>query len=101
MAIENAVEFISRITNAGMIFTGEFSHELLRDYGAGPSHVMPTAGTARFNSGLGTHSFLKIMPVVSIDSNNSHELGNAACLIARVEGLTGHAVAGEIRFELN
>ena len=101
LAIENPVEFISRITNAGMVFTGELSHEVLGDYGAGPSHVMPTAGTARFNSGLGTHSFLKIMPVVSIDSNNSHELGNAASLIAREEGLTGHAEAAEIRFELN
>ncbi len=101
LAIENPKNFISRITNAGMIFTGELSHEVLGDYGAGPSHVMPTAGTARFSSGLGTHSFLKVMPVVSIDSNNSYELGNAASLIAREEGLTGHAEAAEIRFELN
>ena len=101
LAIENPKTFIPRITNAGMVFIGELSHEVLGDYGAGPSHVMPTAGTARFNSGLGTHSFLKVMPVVSIDSNNSYEIGNAASLIAREEGLTGHAEAAEIRFELN
>ena len=101
LAIENPKTFIPRITNAGMVFIGELSHEVLGDYGAGPSHVMPTAGTARFNSGLGTHSFLKVMPVVSIDSNNSYDIGNAASLIAREEGLTGHAEAAEIRFELN
>ena len=101
LAIENPKTFIPRITNAGMVFIGELSHEVLGDYGAGPSHVMPTAGTARFNSGLGTHSFLKVMPVVSIDSNKSYEIGNAASLIAREEGLTGHAEAAEIRFELN
>jgi histidinol dehydrogenase len=101
LAIEDPTTFIPRITNAGMVFIGELSHEVLGDYGAGPSHVMPTAGTARFNSGLGTHSFLKVMPVVSIDSNNSSEIGNAASLIAREEGLTGHAEAAEIRFELN
>lgn len=101
LAVVDPENFIPCITNAGMIFTGELSHEVLGDYGAGPSHVMPTAGTARFNSGLGTHSFLKIIPVVSIDSDNSSDIGNAASLIAREEGLTAHAEAAEIRFELN
>ena len=84
-----------------MIFVGELSHEVLGDYGAGPSHVMPTAGTARFNSGLGVQSFLKTIPVVTIDSENSSKLGDVASVIAREEGLTGHAEAAEIRIELN
>ena len=61
---------------------------------------MPTAGTARFNSGLGVHSFVKISPVVGLDESVSRELAKAASVIARAEGLTGHAEAAEIREEL-
>ena len=101
IATNDPEKLVPAIKNAGMIFVGELSHEVLGDYGAGPSHVMPTAGTARFNSGLGVQNFLKTMPVVTIDSENSSKLGDVASVIAREEGLTGHAEAAEIRIELN
>ena len=71
LAVKDPEQLISKVTNAGMVFTGEFSHEVLGDYGAGPSHVMPTAGTARFNGGLGVFTFLKPMPVVSLSKEDA------------------------------
>ncbi len=91
----------AKIRNAGAIFAGEFSHEVLGDYVAGPSHVMPTGGTARFGSGLNVRTFVKISPIVALDDASSLELGRAAAAIGRAEGLTAHAEAAEIREELN
>ena len=91
---------VEKVRNAGAIFLGEFSHEVLGDYIAGPSHVMPTGGTARFNSGLGVHSFVKVSPIVALSDVVSGEIAKAASLIARAEGLTAHAEAAEIREEL-
>ena len=91
---------LGRVRNAGAVFLGEFSHEVLGDYVAGPSHVMPTGGTARFSSGLGVHSFVKISPVVALDDDASRDLARAAALIARAEGFTAHAQAAEVRQEL-
>ena len=89
-----------RVRNAGVVFLGEFSHEVLGDYVAGPSHVMPTGGTARFGSGIGVRTFLKSTPVVALDDATSAALTEAASLIGRAEGFTGHAEAAEIRDEL-
>jgi histidinol dehydrogenase len=69
------------------------------DYVAGPSHVMPTGGTARFNSALSVHHFLKTMPVVGLKPSKYPELARAAAVIARAEGMTGHARAVEIRLD--
>ena len=91
---------VEAVRNAGAVFLGEFSHEVLGDYVAGPSHVMPTAGTARFNSGLGVHSFVKFSPIVALGDDVPAELTRAAAAIARAEGLTAHAEAAEIREEL-
>ena len=91
---------LGKVRNAGAVFMGEFSHEVLGDYVAGPSHVMPTSGTARFNSGLGIHSFVKTSPVVALDDSVSSELGKVASIIARAEGFTAHAEAAEVRDEL-
>ena len=91
---------LDRVRNAGAVFLGEFSHEVLGDYVAGPSHVMPTGGTARFGSGIGVHSFVKISPVVAVDEAVSQALSRAASLVARAEGLTAHAEAAEVRDEL-
>lgn len=91
---------VEKVRNAGAVFLGEFSHEVLGDYIAGPSHVMPTGGTARFSSGLGVHSFVKVSPVVALSDAVSVEIAKAASLIARAEGLTAHAEAAEIREEL-
>ena len=100
LMVEDARAHVGKITSAGAIFAGELSHEVLGDYVAGPSHVMPTGGTARFGSGLNVRSFLKISPVVALDDEQSLELGRAAATIGRAEGLTAHAEAAEIREEL-
>ena len=93
-------DYLGSVRNAGAVFLGELSHEVLGDYVAGPSHVMPTAGTARFSSGLGVHSFLKISPIVAVSDATSRDISGAASVIARAEGLTAHAEAAEIREEL-
>ncbi len=100
LMVEDARDHVDSITSAGAIFAGELSHEVLGDYVAGPSHVMPTGGTARFGSGLNVRSFLKVSPVVALDDEQSLELGRAAATIGRAEGLTAHAEAAEIREEL-
>ena len=87
--------------NAGALFIGEFSHEVLGDYVAGPSHVMPTSGAARFNSGVGVQSFLKTIPIIALEPDESLALSQTAAVIARAEGLTAHAEAAEIRLELS
>ena len=94
-------KYINKIRNAGAIFIGEHSHEVMGDYVAGPSHVMPTSGTAKFNSGLNVNTFLKFSPVVKINKSNSKILSNVAATIAKAEGLDGHAEAAEIRNEID
>ena len=88
-----------RVKNAGGLFLGEFSPEVMGDYIAGPSHVMPTGGTARFSSALSVHQFLRTMPVVGLSRQDFRDLGSAAVQIAMAEGLPGHAEA--IRIRLN
>ncbi len=100
LMMNDAWEYLGKVRNAGAVFIGEFSHEVLGDYVAGPSHVMPTAGTARFNSGLGVHSFVKISPVVALSADTSAVISKAASALGRAEGLTAHAEAAEIREEL-
>ena len=100
LMMDDAWQHLGKVQNAGAIFIGDFSHEVLGDYVAGPSHVMPTAGTARFNSGLGVHSFVKISPVVALSGATSVEISKAAAVLGRAEGLTAHAEAAEIREEL-
>ncbi|MXW30211.1 MAG: histidinol dehydrogenase, partial [Chloroflexi bacterium] len=90
---------VGLIRNAGGIFVGETSPEVMGDYAAGPSHVMPTGATARFASSLGVHTFLKHVPVVSLSSETAREIGPAASALARAEGLTAHARAAELRLE--
>ncbi len=82
-----------RIRHAGGIFIGESSPEVIGDYIAGPSHVMPTGGTARFSSPLNVTDFLKITSLVELDEKALKELGPQAAAIANAEGLTAHAKA--------
>jgi histidinol dehydrogenase len=100
LMVSDPWSWVGKVRNAGIVFIGEFSHEVLGDYVAGPSHVMPTGGTARFNSGLGIHSFVKIMPVVALSDEVSRKLAIGASTIARAEGLTAHAEAAEVREEM-
>ena len=88
-----------QVKNAGGLFLGEFSPEVMGDYIAGPSHVMPTGGTARFNSALSVHHFMRTMPVVGLSPETFRGLGDAAVQIAHAEGLTGHSGAIEVRLE--
>ena len=91
---------LDRVRNAGGVFLGDYSPEVMGDYVAGPSHVMPTGGTARFHSYLGASEFLRRMPVVDLDPQTSLRLAKTAATIARTEGFDAHARAVEIRAEL-
>ena len=95
--VNNAASFIEQVTNAGCIFVGEYSIEALVDYVAGPSHVLPTQGTARFSSPLNVSDFVKMINLVTMDKADLQELGPAASRIARAEGLDAHARAVERR----
>jgi len=86
-----------KVTNAGGIFIGETAPEVAGDYTAGPSHVMPTGGTARFGSPLTVEDFLKVTSVVAVDGRTLGAIGPAAAAIARAEGLDAHARAIEMR----
>ena len=88
-----------QVRNAGGLFLGEFSPEVMGDYIAGPSHVMPTGGTARFSSALSVHHFLRTMPVVGLSPRSFTDLGAAAVRIAEAEGLPGHAGAVQARLD--
>ena len=99
LLVEDAAGAADAIRNAGGVFVGENSPEVLGDYAAGPSHTMPTAGTARFASYLGVRQFLRFMPVVALDGDAVRRLGPTAAAIARAEGLTAHARAVERRLE--
>ena len=92
-------QWAGRIRNAGGLFLGEFSPEVMGDYIAGPSHVMPTGGTARFSSALSVHHFLRTMPVVGLSPQRFSDLGAAAVRIAEAEGLPGHAGAVQARLD--
>jgi histidinol dehydrogenase len=87
------------VRHAGGIFVGEDSPEALGDYTAGPSHVMPTGGTARFSSPINVAEFTKVISVVAANRAAVRRLGPATSALARAEGLTGHARAIERRLE--
>ena len=85
------------VKNAGGVFIGEGSPEAIGDYTAGPSHVMPTGGAARFASPLSVQDFLKFSTVIDLADDGVYALGPAGAIIARAEGLVGHARAIEER----
>jgi histidinol dehydrogenase len=97
LLVRNAAEVAKTVRNAGGIFVGEDAPESLGDYTAGPSHVMPTLGSARYASPLGVHDFIKVTSVVAVDIDRLREMGPAAAKIARAEGFTAHARSIELR----
>ncbi len=99
MMVADPWSWAGKVRNAGGLFLGEFSPEVMGDYIAGPSHVMPTGGTARFNSALSVHHFMRTMPVVGLTPEVFQGLGQAAVRIAHAEGLTGHSGAIEVRLD--
>ena len=97
--VREAESLLGRVRSAGAAFAGPASVESVGDFTAGPSHVMPTGGSARFASPLGVQDFLKATSVVALDDAALRRLGPAAAAIARAEGFAGHARAIERRLE--
>ena len=97
VSVQDAPRYLPQIRYAGGIFLGEFSAEVMADYVAGPSHVMPTGGTARFASALSVRNFLRISPFLNFDETSFLELAQDAATLAHEEGLDGHAAAAELR----
>jgi histidinol dehydrogenase len=99
LAVDRAKDYIDKVANAGCILVGEKSAVVLGDYVAGPSHVLPTDGTARFSSPLNVTDFIKYTNVINIDEAGLKELGPAAQALAEAEGLDAHARAIGKRLE--
>ena len=88
---------VGRIQNAGGVFVGEYSCEVLGDYVAGPSHVMPTEGSARYASPLSVADFVKRISLIALGPEAGARLATEAAVLARGESLTAHAAAAELR----
>lgn len=99
LLVKDAASVAATVRNAGGIFVGDDAPESLGDYTAGPSHVMPTAGAARYASPLGVHDFLKVTSVVAVNMEQLRRAGPAAAKIARAEGFTAHARSIELRLD--
>ncbi|MEB2286881.1 MAG: histidinol dehydrogenase [Anaerolineae bacterium] len=99
LLVANPWDWVGHVRNAGGVFLGETSFEVLGDYVAGPSHVMPTGGTARFASPLNALDFVKITSLVGLEARAAAELSKVAAVLARAEALTAHAAAAEARSE--
>jgi histidinol dehydrogenase len=97
LSIENPMDAAEKITAAGGIFVGDYSCEVLGDYVAGPSHVMPTSGTARFASALNVLDFVHMVNLAALDDRTAIGLCGSAAVIARSEGLEAHARAADAR----
>ncbi|MBI2864387.1 MAG: histidinol dehydrogenase [Chloroflexi bacterium] len=97
LTVREGPSYLGKVRNAGGIFLGESSSEALGDYAAGPSHVMPTGGTARFSSPLNLADFVKVISLVAVNEEIMRRAGPAAAAIAKAEGLTAHARALEMR----
>ena len=93
LLVDDPWSHLGQVRNAGGVFLGERSFEVLGDYVAGPSHTMPTGGTARFASPLNVLDFVKIVSVVGVNEAALQAIGPAAETLARTEGLTAHAAA--------
>lgn len=90
-------QILNKISNAGAIFLGEYTPEALGDYVAGPSHTLPTEGTAKFSSGLSVYDFLKRISLISCDQQAFANLSGVASILAECEGLMGHKLSVKIR----
>ncbi len=99
MCVENPLEYIGRMDNAGSVFLGNFSPEPLGDYFAGPNHVLPTSGTARFFSPLSVDSFIKKSSFIYYTEDALRECKDKVVSLAETEGLTAHANSIKVRFE--
>lgn len=99
LSVENPEKYLNDIRHAGAIFMGRFTSESLGDYCAGPNHVLPTSGTARFSSPLGVYDYVKRSSVIYCSPKGASELGKIASVLARSESLEAHARSAEMRIE--
>jgi histidinol dehydrogenase len=99
LSVADPAAWLPKLANAGAIFLGRWSSEAIGDYCAGPNHVLPTSGTARFSSPLGVYDFLKRTSIISISQQSAIALGRVAAILAEGEGLSAHARSAEMRFK--
>ena len=92
-------KYLKLINNAGSIFLGPYSPEAIGDYLAGPNHVLPTSGTAKFSSGLSVFDFLKRQSVIKISKRGIEKLGSSVVTLSRYENLYGHANSVKLRLK--
>ena len=97
ISVQDPWNWVEKVSNAGGVFVGEHSFEVLGDYLAGPSHVMPTGGSARFASPLNVWDFVKIVSLVALDQTTAETIGPLAATIAEAECLDAHANAARLR----
>ena len=97
LCVSEPDQLLKNIRNAGAVFLGHYSPEVFGDYCAGPNHVLPTAGTARYSSPLGVYDFQKRTSVVSCSREGARKLGTVAAVLAHSEGLSAHARSAEYR----
>ncbi len=97
LSVEDPEALMAEIRHAGAIFMGRYTAEALGDYCAGPNHVLPTSGTARFSSPLGVYDFQKRSSIIGFSASGADRMGRVASVLARGEGLTAHARSAEYR----
>jgi histidinol dehydrogenase len=100
LSVKNPADWMDQIDSAGGLFMGEGSFEVLGDYVAGPSHVMPTGGTARFASPLNVLDFVRLTSLIALDTATAAKLSPVAATLAKAESLDGHANAALLRANL-
>jgi histidinol dehydrogenase len=99
LSMDNPESFAEKVRHAGAIFMGRYTPEALGDYCAGPNHVLPTSGTARFSSPLGVYDFQKRTSIIHASKQGAVTLGKVASVLARGEQLTAHARSAEYRID--
>ena len=99
LSMDDAEHWAQKIRHAGAIFMGRYTAEALGDYCAGPNHVLPTSGTARFSSPLGVYDFQKRSSLIGCSAQGASELGKVASTLAHGEGLVAHARSAEYRIK--
>lgn len=100
LAVDNPDALEKRIRNAGAVFMGRYTPEAIGDYVAGPNHVLPTARSARFSSGLGVLNFMKRNSIIQCDAVSLNNIGPAAVTLAKEEGLQAHGLSVAIRLNM-
>lgn len=99
LSVEEPETLLEEVRHAGAIFMGRYTAEALGDYCAGPNHVLPTSGTARFSSPLGVYDFQKRSSIIGFSAEGADRMGRVASVLARGEGLTAHARSAEYRIK--